>query len=128
MTKHKKPKQCSECNKLFKDYNRLQKHFDKIHSPTSSRQDNNIFKNPFDQPCSLSSSLMLQCGQCSARSSNEKSLKAHVAKFHRVPYKCNYCLPDTNACVKYDTLTLLQQHINKNHRKMLQCPKCDKSF
>ena len=128
MTKHKKRKQCSECNKFFKDNNRLQKHFDKIHSPTSSRQDNNINKNPFDQPCSSSSSLMLQCGQCSSRSSNAKSLKAHVAKFHRLPYKCNYCLQDTNTCVSYDTLTLLQHHIRQNHRKMHQCTKCDKSF
>ena len=119
MAKHKKPKQCSECNKLFQSYNRLQKHFDKIHSPTSFVD---------QQPCSSSSSLMLQCGQCSARSSNEKSLEAHVAKFHRVPYKCNYCLPDTNTCVTYDTLTLLQQHIRQNHRKMHQCTKCDKSF
>src|SRR5271156_3656060 len=103
--KGKSPKACHLCFKLFKNNQRLEKHFTKIH----------LFP----------SKMNFNCDQCSKSYGKVSLLKRHKRLIHgerSVQYKFKTCFTELLS------FKLLRVHIKSAHSKKVQCDKCSKVF
>ena len=111
MGKKTNPKKCIECDKFFKDNNRLNNHLAKFH-------------------CVSSSVTMHKCDQCPKSYTSEQLLFTHSKKIHKVSklHTCTFCLTNTNTSSNFETLHLLRQHIRLTHKKDMIVSNVAKAF